>query len=237
MKMDRLSQYSEFWLKFQKVVRGLSAPCQCFPQSDLRLKPKDGCTGGNHVFVLKEPILLKGMECPSGSGLLDAIIEYEEHFDASSYDVPVRASVSVHYFHREPGIQWASKQLYSLRFDYHPQVGGGDGDPITHVQMDASPPNECPPAYAKVIRQDSDARLVPSFKIFSRSHIPTPRMPLPAVLCFLMSDHYRKEVRTVIKETRDILTKISVPSVYAKWHQKCGIQQRSDSVGWAWYDY
>lgn len=230
------SHYSDFWIQFQKVMHGLSGACQCHPRGELWLEPND-TADREHGFFLKEPILLKGLPCKSLTGHLDAIIDYEERFPKRPFDVPARTSINVHYYLRAFGNNHIAQQLYSLRFDYHPGIGSEDGDPITHAHINSEQPRKLPAPYRAVEFEQNGSVDGACFKLLGYGRMPTPRMPLPGVLCLLIADHFRSGVRILIDKTRGALNSVAVPLRYANWHRKCDCHRKSDSIGWAWYEY
>ena len=105
------------------------------------------------------------------------------------------------------------QRLPGLRFDYHPQTGLEAGDPLFHLQFDGwSIDQDRLPVGMKKRWSSGELPLKPDPEFLSHVRVPTPRMLLPDLLCFIVADHLRGEkglVHALVKETKDTLKKVT----------------------------
>jgi hypothetical protein len=225
--------YSQFWEKFRLVTRGR---CLCYPDAQLTFESRKN-SQNVQVHTLKELILLKGLPTRCVGESVDAIVDFEEYYNTRNLQLPLRTSVSVFYFSRKAADQRRATPLYGLRFDYAPETGKLDGDPIMHVQITTDQPRSRPRPYQDVEMANFLNPQDPIVQALKMSHIPSPRMPLPGVLCFLVADHLREGVvHQLIGQAHAILPLIPTPTLCATWF-KTQFTIKQDLTGWTWYKY
>lgn len=102
----------------------------------------------------------------------------------------------------------SSPPVQIVRFEYDPSCGMDDGDPLFHAQLGSKTMiyrQSLPELLQKRWKYQGDQRSAND----SHVRIPTPRMLLPDLLCFIVADHLRGLVHKVVERTREPLTQLT----------------------------
>lgn len=230
--------YSDFWTHFTKEVLKTGSSITCAPSAGIRMTcAEKGST--RKKFSLQEPICLRGLTTATGSEW-DVVVDFDEYFDAPCMERPVRTSVHVHLIERYPMRRSEAKHLFGLRFDYDCETGKDACEPLMHAHFD-NVLQRRPPSYKNVAFNETDPILGVGLIVFKDCRVPTPRMSLPSVLCFVAllakSQLSKGFVDSLIGRTSGILDSIKVPIECERWFRSRGFNDRCDIPGWAWYKY
>jgi len=194
MESDIVRVYRDFYACFCRIVQGLTV----VPNHNAAL----GFRPSQSTLSLSSPICLISWPCAKDpSNNVDIVVNYQMTLaqQGTKNVCPIESSkASVLYF--LGGIE-KRPSVHILRFDYHPSIGMNDGDPLFHAQiggkMDLSP--KCLPKHLQDRWRYGDK---PKSVIESHVHIPTPRMLLPDLLCFIVADHLRCRVHDLVEDAR-----------------------------------
>jgi len=234
-----IQAYSEFWTRFRLAVRKAGPAITCTPEADLRMECMEKKGTKRRKYSLVELICLRGVKGANGVNL-DIAIDCDEYFDTPCIERPVRSSVHVHLLERHPMCRHEAKHLFGLRFDYDCETGKVDGEPLMHAHFDNALKRK-PRPYEKVEIKELDPAQRLGMMAFKDCRVPTPRMHLPSVLCFVAliakSQLPKDFVDTLIGRTIHILKSIKAPHECEQWYRKSGLNTRYDIPGWAWYKY
>lgn len=192
--------YLDFWAGFCNIVQGHTV----VPSHNAPLPLKED---GRRVF-LSSPIALISWPCKKDpSGTIDIVVYYEMTVEQIARRVQriTSSKAYVLYFHGGIG---TSPLVQILRFEYEPACGMDDGDPLFHVQLGGKrviSRNQLP----ELLQRRWTYRNQPISAIESHVHIPTPRMLLPDLLCFIVADHLRGRVHDLVDHTRRTIAELS----------------------------
>jgi len=201
--------YKEFWVKFSNVIRsdlkGLVYPTS---QEPFNFTMQGELREGQCVKMVK-PICFRKLDCKKPTPSVDVVVEYEDKIKKIGNKIRIIESKSVvSYFFG--GIEKKPISFQSIRFDYHPYEPGcmQSGDPLFHAQFHPDDiMKDTLPEFMKKHWQYSKTVIEPQNYMHVR--IPTSRMLLPDILCFIVADHLRDKVHNLIDETRGIIIKFA----------------------------
>jgi hypothetical protein len=102
-----------------------------------------------------------------------------------------------------------------MRYDFHPEIGAADGDPLVHLHIEDDAPvgSELVKSLKSklVAKPDLQINFKPLNLEFLRyNRIPAIQMSLPGVLCSLVADHIRTGlVHDIINQTENTFKSLS----------------------------
>jgi len=200
MGLKIVDKYQDFWAHFCRVVRGHTV----VPSHNAQLTFKQiGST-----LSLSSPIALISWPCKKDpSGTIDIIVYYEMTVAQITKKVQRIASSKACVFYFHGGVD-SSPSAQILRFEYEPAIGMDNGDPLFHVQLGGKTvinrKNLPEPLQSRWPYRDQ-----PKSAITSYVHIPTPRMLLPDLMCFIVADYLRDRVHDLVKNARTTLSDLT----------------------------
>lgn len=188
--------YSDFWLKFHKVMHDQSATMPDVVQFKAERKGSVPGKGGRRFDDIMEvtniePIYLKDLKDNHSQHSCDVVIQVREKYLASAPGKSIFTGNIIYYLaHGVMEERLTNVVLrHSFRFDYDPELHYEElpSHPIFHMHLDENMPEGIPEEYSKV-RRLADVTSFPH--AMGKVRIPTARMCFPSMLCALLADYY-----------------------------------------------
>ncbi len=200
MGWEIVNLYQQFWAGFRLIV------------GDRRVVPSQGAslafeqTGS--TFLLSSPIGLISWPCRKDpSNKVDIVVKYQMTVVRKPRGVHHITSSNGAVFYFLGGIG-SSPPVQVVRFEYEPSCGMDDGDPLFHAQL-GSKTRICMQSLPELLQKRWKYQGHQRAANDSHVRIPTPRMLLPDLLCFIVADHLRGRVHDVIERTRGTLAQLT----------------------------
>ncbi len=203
-----ISVFQEFYDKFCRVVPQNHILIPRHNGTILRFDEAGQLDAGKQLS-LHNPIFFRDWPCKKYSGrVVDIVLDYRmvvRKTGGSAVRI-VESSALVAYF---AGGLAAEQPVQVFRFDYHPKVGLQAGDPLFHLQFDSTPVSkDCLPVRMRRHWPYQNSEVKPQF--VSHVRVPTARMLLPDLLCFIVADHLRDGlVHILVKKAEDTMGKVA----------------------------
>jgi hypothetical protein len=199
----------KFWTTFCKIIGTGHLIYPAHNEGGLRFLRETINSSTKRVW-LENPICLQSWPCKGHpSNTVDIVICYEMTVTVGA-QIPrcriVESKAQVVYF--LGGVRANPLEVQVFRFDYHPRTGLSEGDPLFHLQLgDKKLITKAllPPPLRKSWTRPQHHVSAPG----SHVRVPTARMLLPDVLCYLVADHLRGEVHDLVDKTRPTVTHLT----------------------------
>jgi hypothetical protein len=198
MGWEIINLYQKFWMGFHVIIRDR----RVVPTATLAFKQIGG------TFILSSPIGLISWPCRKDpSNKVDIVVEYQMTVVQHPKGVHhVKSSTgTVLYFLGGIG---SRPPVQIVRFEHDPSCGMDDGDPLFHAQL-GSKTGISIQILPEVLQKRWKYQNHQKSSNDSHVRIPTPRMLLPDLLCFIVADHLRGRVHAVVEKTSESLTQLT----------------------------
>lgn len=231
--------YKKFWVRFIMIMNNVT----CKPDVlDFQKSVQKKKNKSIYDISLGKPICL--IAWPLGGSKVNRvhiIINFSEQYEHTGTEIEIiKSNASVYYCKNERSKN-NEVAVESLRYDFHPDTGAAEGDPLVHVQIESEYPDAS--KFQESFKQKlvekpkRDIKFTPlKLEYIKYIRIPTIQMSLPGVLCSLVADHIRDgSVHNIIDKTEDTFSCLSKLYKIAPKRWNCKLWNHASARHW--YNY